>query len=71
MCETLSVVAGGLLYTGQHQLGAEIGACVLPTFPAIGETLKEASMPVGRHMSRVVDRLMQFEIDTDFRRTDE
>ena len=70
MCETLSVVAGGLLYTGQHQLGAEVGTCVLPTFPATGETLKEAGMSVGRNMSRVVGRLRQVEINTDFRSTE-
>ncbi|XP_043188117.1 CCA tRNA nucleotidyltransferase 1, mitochondrial-like isoform X1 [Amphibalanus amphitrite] len=60
-----------LRYRGQHQLAAEFDAWEMPRFPVNGATLKEAGVPVGRHMSRVLDRLRQIWIDTDFQPTEQ
>ncbi|XP_037093627.1 CCA tRNA nucleotidyltransferase 1, mitochondrial-like [Pollicipes pollicipes] len=53
-------------YRGQHELAAEFEAWELPKFPVTGATLKAAGVPAGRNMSRVLDRLRQDWIDTDF-----
>ena len=42
-----------------------------PPPPPRGHCFQEAGVPVGRHMSRVLDRLRQIWIDADFEMTEQ
>jgi len=55
-----------LRYRGQHQLVKEFEEWELPRFPVTGATLKEAGVPVGRYMSKVLDRLKERWVQQDF-----